>query len=174
MDDTERQLQFTSHFAECERALRAFAYSLVPNREDAKDIIQETLKELWRNFDKYDPSRPFLPWANRFVYLQTMRHRRSTAIRLKYTFSDETIRRLVDQQPSLERDSALSDALDKCLKRLSEDNRDLVRLRYYADETLQEVARRTGKSADALYKRIQRIREALHDCVTKRMACEGW
>lgn len=97
MDDTERQIQFTRRFSECERAMRAFAFSLVPNRADVDDIIQETLEELWRSFDKFDPERPFLPWANRFVYRQVLIHRRSTAIRLKYTFSEETVRRLAQE-----------------------------------------------------------------------------
>lgn len=174
MDDTERQIQFTRRFSECERAMRAFAYSLVPNREDVNDIIQETLKELWRNFDKFDPERPFLPWANRFIYRQVLIHRRSTAVRLKYTFSEETVRRMVEEQTSLERDVALSAALDKCLQKLNEDQRELVRLRYYVRESLKEVAARAGQSPDAIYKKIQRIREALHGCISNRLAKEGW
>jgi len=174
MDDAERQIQFTQRFSESERAMRAFAYSLVPNREDVNDIIQDTLKELWRNFDKYDAERPFLPWANRFVYRQVLIHRRSTAIRLKYTFSEETVRRLVQEQPPLERDVALTEALDECLQGLSDDQRELVRLRYYTGESLKEVAERAGKSPGAIYKQIQRIREVLQRCVAKRLAQEGW
>lgn len=154
--------------------MRAFAYSLVPNREDVNDIIQETLKELWRSFDKFDPERPFLPWANRFVYRQVLIHRRSTAIRLKYTFSEETVRRLMEEEPELERDVALSDALDQCLQGLSDDHRELVRLRYYTGESLKEVAARAGQSPDAIYKKIQRIREALQRCISNRLAQEGW
>ena len=174
MDNTERQIQFTQRFSECERAMRAFAFSLIPNREDVDDIIQETLSELWRNFDKFDPERPFLPWANRFVYRQVLIHRRSTAIRLKYMFSEELLQHMVDEQPPLERDVALSDALDKCLQGLTDDQRELVRLRYYTGESLKEVATRAGKSPDSIYKQIQRIREVLQECVTRRLAREGW
>jgi RNA polymerase sigma-70 factor (ECF subfamily) len=174
MDDTERQIQFTQQFSACERAMRAFAYSLVPHRGDVDDIIQETLKELWRNFDRFDPECPFLPWANRFVYRQVLIHRRSTAIRLKYTFGEETTRRMVEEQAPLERDVALSEALDNCLQKLDEDQRELVRLRYYTGESLRVVAARSGRSPDAIYKKIQRIREALHRCISIRLAQEGW
>jgi RNA polymerase sigma-70 factor (ECF subfamily) len=108
IEDNKRQIQFTQQFSQNERAMRAFACSLIPNREDVNDIIQETLKELWRKFDKFDPARPFLPWANRFVYRQVLIHRRSTAIRLKYTFSEETFRGLVEEQSPLEHDVALA------------------------------------------------------------------
>jgi len=174
MDDTERQIQFTRQFSESERAMRAFAFSLVPHRQDVDDIIQDTLKELWNNFDKFDPERPFLPWANRFVYHQVLMHRRSTATRLKYTFSEETIRRLVEEQPTLERDRALSDALDQCLQKLSEDQRELVRLRYFTGESLKEVAARMDQTPEAMYKQLQRIREGLQRCISKRLAQEGW
>ena len=174
MEDNERQIQFTQQFSQNERAMRAFACSLIPNREDVNDIIQETLKELWRKFDKFDPARPFLPWANRFVYRQVLIHRRSTAIRLKYTFSEETFRRLVEEQSSLERDVALSEALDKCLHRLDDDERELLNLRYFTKESINEMATREGLSVDVLYKRIQRIREELQHCISKRMEQEGW
>jgi RNA polymerase sigma-70 factor (ECF subfamily) len=174
MEDNERQIQFTQRFSQNERAMRAFACSLIPNREDVNDVIQETLKELWRKFDEFDPARPFLPWANRFVYRQVLIHRRSTAIRLKYTFSEETFRRLVEEQSSLERDVALSEALDKCLHRLDDDERELLNLRYFTKESINEMATREGLSVDVLYKRIQRIREELQHCISKRMEQEGW
>ena len=44
--ESARQAQFTRQFAECERALQAFAFSLVPNRTDADDIVQEALQKL--------------------------------------------------------------------------------------------------------------------------------
>ena len=174
MEDNERQIQFTQQFSQNERAMRAFACSLIPNREDVNDVIQETLKELWRKFDKFDPARPFLPWANRFVYRQVLIHRRSTAIRLKYTFSEETFRRLVEEQSPLERDVALSEGLDKCLHRLDDDERELLNLRYFTKESINEMATREGLSVDVLYKRVQRIREALQRCISKRMEQEGW
>jgi RNA polymerase sigma-70 factor (ECF subfamily) len=172
---TERQVQFTRHFAESERALQAFAYSLVPNQADADDIIQETLTSLWKHFEDYDPERPFLPWANRFVYRQVQQHRRSMATRSKYFFSDETIEQLAASEPlSLDRDLALSEALQGCLGILSSKNRDLVEQRYLAKESLQEVARRQGQTPNALYKKLQRVREALYRCITTKLEQEGF
>ena len=37
--DYIRQAQFTRHFSENERALQAFAFSLVPNAADVDDIL---------------------------------------------------------------------------------------------------------------------------------------
>ena len=81
---------------------------------------------------------------------------------------------MVEEQAPLERDVALSEALDNCLQKLDEDQRELVRLRYYTGESLRVVAARSGRSPDAIYKKIQRIREALHRCISNRLAQEGW
>ncbi|MEM7144241.1 MAG: sigma-70 family RNA polymerase sigma factor [Verrucomicrobiota bacterium] len=174
-DITERQVQFTRHFAENEGSLHAFAYSLVPHRADADDIIQETLKSLWKHFEDYDPERPFLPWANRFVYRQVQQHRRSQATRAKYFFSDETIERLAASTPaSDERDHALCQALDTCLEKLNATHRELVEQRYLAKVSLRDFAERQNQTPNALYKKLQRLREILHDCITNQLAKEGF
>ena len=174
-DQTHRHVQFTRHFAECEGAMTAFAFSLVPNRADVDDIIQETLKALWNKFDDYDPERPFLPWANRFVYRQVQMHRRSAAIRNKYVFTDDTFEALAGAAPdSIERDKAMSAALDKCLGKLNEKQRDLIEQRYLAKGTLQDLAEESGRTANALYKTLQRIRESLYHCIYNRIEKEGF
>jgi RNA polymerase sigma-70 factor (ECF subfamily) len=80
----------------------------------------------------------------------------------------------VEEQSSLERDIALSEALEKCLHRLDDDERELLNLRYFTKESINQMATRVGLSVDVLYKRIQRIREVLQRCISKRMGREGW
>lgn len=173
--NNERQVQFTRHFAENEGALHAFAYSLIPNAADADDIIQETLRALWNHFDSYDPKRPFLPWANRFVYRQVQQHRRSQSTRAKYVFSEATLEQLAGSPPDSEdRDRALCGALDRCLKRLKPTHRQLIEQRYLNRESLQDVAARQGDTPNALYKKLQRLRELLHRCITDQLAKEGF
>ena len=46
---------------------------MVPNRTDARDILQETAVALWRQFDSYDPQRPFVNWAMGFARIETRR-----------------------------------------------------------------------------------------------------
>jgi RNA polymerase sigma-70 factor (ECF subfamily) len=56
-------------------------------------------------------------------------------------------------------------ALLSCVQRLSEANRRLVLLRYQAGEKVQEMASGMGLAPNALSKRLERIREALRNCV---------
>ena len=173
--DFQRQAQFTRNFAENERAMQAFAFSLVPHEADVEDIMQEALAALWEKFSDYDPARPFLPWANRFVYRQVQMHRRKHAIRQKYVFSEETLVELAGDTPvDAKREEAMSLALETCMGKLSDSQRTLVNQRYLAQGTLQDLAKDTGRNADALYKSLQRIRERLYDCIHHRIAQEGF
>ena len=158
--DPERHAQFTRLFAECESNMQAFAFSLVPHQSDVDDIIQETLKALWEKFEEFDPDRPFLPWANRFVYRQVQMHRRAQANKQTFSFSEETFELLANDEPvSLDRDKAMGVALEKCLQKLSSKNRKLIEERYQKDGSLQDYAESLGQTANSLYKTLQRIRQ---------------
>ena len=45
----------------------------VPQRHDARDIVQETAVALWRNFGEFDPARPFVNWACGFARMEVRR-----------------------------------------------------------------------------------------------------
>jgi len=47
--------------------LRRYVYTLLPNEEDTKDVLQEVCVSISRKFGEYDRTRPFLPWACGFV-----------------------------------------------------------------------------------------------------------
>ncbi len=41
--------------------LRRYVFTLLPNEEDVKDVLQEVCISISRKFGEYDRSRPFLP-----------------------------------------------------------------------------------------------------------------
>jgi RNA polymerase sigma-70 factor (ECF subfamily) len=64
-------------------------------------------------------------------------------------------------------------ALQYCLRKLNKRNRDLIRRCYSGTNTLKAVAEQMGRSVDALYKALSRIRHALHECIEKNLHEEG-
>ncbi len=149
--------QFTRH----ERQIRYYIASLVANKSDVDDIMQEASSLLWKKFDQYDPERPFLPWAMRFAYNAVRTYRQKLGTRRKY-FSDELIESLVAaherEMDRLEQERRL---LPMALRKLNEKERLLIEHRYGSGGTIQELAATLGEKPDALYKRLQRIREKL-------------
>jgi RNA polymerase sigma-70 factor (ECF subfamily) len=59
---------------------------------------------------------------------------------------------------------------DNCLKRLPSQQRRLVERCYSGEETIKSVAENDGRSVHVVYKILRRMREILHDCVTRTVA----
>jgi RNA polymerase sigma-70 factor (ECF subfamily) len=59
--------------------------------------------------------------------------------------------------------------LTDCVGQLRHEDRDLVERRYMQGATPQSVAQQVGRSLDAVYKALARIRRALADCVQRKL-----
>lgn len=152
--------------------LLRYIVPLVGNFDDAQDVLQETAKALWQKFDQYDTDQPFVLWARQFARNEVlMFHRRKN----RFTFlSADLIDDLADrQQVRSQSDSRRREALDECLKKLSEADRRLIDRRYsHRGATVQQLAEETGRTANTLYKALGRIRQELIECVRRSLASE--
>lgn len=150
-----------------------YIFSLVPSEADAKDILQETSLALFRKFDQYDVTRPFLPWAYRFAYLEVQKHREKSG-RAPLLFSEDIIDLLANER---ERHEARLDErlhlLDFCLKKLSPADRDLLTSRYARRESAEEMMARFSLSRRTLFRNLEMLRQRLHDCVSQQLKAEG-
>lgn len=152
---------FIRQFTMNERQIRFYITSLVTNKSDVDDIMQECSSLLWQKYEQYDPERPFLPWAMKFAYNSVRTYRQKLSTRKKY-FCDELLEELVavheKEYDWLEQERKL---LPTALKKLNEKERLLIQHRYSHGGTIQDLADKLGEKPDALYKRLQRIREKL-------------
>ncbi|HSU57564.1 MAG TPA: sigma factor-like helix-turn-helix DNA-binding protein, partial [Candidatus Dormibacteraeota bacterium] len=64
-------------------------------------------------------------------------------------------------------------ALSVCLQKLHARDRELVLTRYEPGSGVPEAAERSGRSLEAAYKALARIRKLLFDCVTHQMTASG-
>ena len=160
--------QFMRLFLQAERELLRYVMVLVPNVADARDVVQETAVALWRAADQYDRDRPFVPWACRFALNEARMFLRSSARRRR--FIEEDVAALLESQrvEMAEALDARRDHLRDCLGKLPEHHRELVRGYYFEEETIESLARRQGRGTQAIYKALQRIRQALHDCIQRK------
>jgi RNA polymerase sigma-70 factor (ECF subfamily) len=62
------------------------------------------------------------------------------------------------------------EALADCLEKLSPMERELLALRFSPGATTQSTAAQVGRSVDAIYKTLAKIRLALFDCVNNALA----
>jgi len=164
---------FAELYSRCHLPLLRYVMTMLPHRATAEDIVQETAKNLWEKFDQYDPSQPFLPWARKFAYFETLNQRRKLAVRRKY-FCSDLVETFADESQQV--DPALDqqrEALGECLAKLDGPSRELLLERYAKERSLTDVAASMGRSRNSLYVMMHRIRQKLADCVNRQIDSGG-
>jgi RNA polymerase sigma-70 factor (ECF subfamily) len=152
--------------------IRAYIFTLVPNWADAEDLFQETSVVLWEKFAEYTPGTDFVAWACRVAFWKIGNFRKKQA-RSRVMFDDRVLALLAERAVGLApRLDARREALRDCLRRLAERDRELLLVRHEPGGNVGRAASLTGRSLPAAYKALQRIRKALFDCVSLRLAEE--
>ncbi len=165
----ERQDRFLARFIPNQGTVRAFIRSCVWDRATCDDIFQEVALVLWREFDRYDPGRPFGPWA-RGVTARTIRMRLRQRRNTLVAVTPEAMEAIEIAFATLATSpSRKEEALQRCVELLPDKSRQLVRLRYRESLKVAQIAARIGSSTDAVQKALTRLRDALHRCVERRM-----
>ncbi len=169
MPETPPSSEFVKLLMQHEDELVRFILPLAGCFDDAREILQSTAVSLWQKFDEYDSEKPFLPWARQFARFEVLAfHKRER----KYVFfSPELMDSLIERQARLDEESDdRRNALMGCVEKLPEKDRRLLDQRYQQQKTIRQVARESGRSEDALYQSLTRLRRALLDCVEKTLA----
>src|SRR3954451_5564527 len=59
---------FLRLFLQNQRRLYAYILTLLPNRADADDVLQDTTLTMWDKFDAAEPPTDFLAWGRRIAF----------------------------------------------------------------------------------------------------------
>jgi RNA polymerase sigma-70 factor (ECF subfamily) len=171
----DRSKLFLRLFLQNERRLYAYILTLLPHRADADDVLQEASLVMWDKFDAAHPPTDFAAWGCRIAYYKVLDFCKKRQ-RSKVLFSQAMLERVaetgIEQAPALQLDERRA-ALDGCIEKLCSRDRDLLARRFAEGATTQSTAAQVGRSADAVYKALARIRQALFDCVSRALAKEG-
>lgn len=169
----DRREQFVALFVRHEAAINSFVLTLLPDLNDAEDVVQQASLTLWRNFDQYTPGTSFRNWAFQVAKFTAMNHLTKTR-RDRHCFQEDLLELLADR--AAERAEQLEmqrRALAFCLERLSDDDRQLLSGCYAEGSTIRGFAEQLGRSANAVYKHLNRLRANLLKCVEMRLGLEG-
>ena len=168
MDDPV-SIELAQLLTQYQRRLYAFIMSLVPDPNQANDILQETNLALCKSASKYDPDRNFLAWAFKIARFQVLAFLKKQK-RSRLVFDDELLVQLADDsEEESERFEDMRKALNTCLGKLPNRHRALVEARYEDGATIGKVAKAFRRSAGAVTQSLFRIRSALWNCVEREM-----
>jgi RNA polymerase sigma-70 factor, ECF subfamily len=170
VDQQARADEFIQLFTANESSLRAYVLSLVPRWTDAEEIVQQCSVVLWKKFGQFRSGTNFFAWACQVARLEVKDFRRRQK-RDRVVFSDEFIDSIADDALASQSELLVRlRALQGCVEKLSREQRELLRLRYNDNGSIDSVAGAVNRSVDAVYKSLSRIRQALHECINRTLA----
>jgi len=145
------------------------AYSIVRDREDALDVVQETFLRLYQKAGRYRPGHSFQAWLMQMAKNISIDHYRK---HLKKRREWETATPLeeipVPAAPAREGDSASSDlraAFSRCVETLAERQRMVFVMRHYSELQFHEISETmrisVGTAKSLHFKAVQNLRKRL-------------
>ena len=169
----DRHEEFVALYVEHQVAIRSFVRTLLPDAADADDVMQTAGLTMWRRFEQFQSGTSFRNWAFQVAKFVAMKHVARKA-RDRHRFSEATIGMLAEHvEEEDERLAGQRRALHYCLEQLAADDRQVLAVCYSRGMTLKQFAEQLGRTPNALYKQLGRIRAALVKCVRHRITAEG-
>jgi RNA polymerase sigma-70 factor, ECF subfamily len=169
MAESDRTSQFLGLFTAHDRGLRKYILTLLGDRDAAEEVFQETSATMWRKFGEFEPGTNFFAWACRIAYFEVLQFRRRCR-RERLVFGAAVLHALSQELPA--RAHVLEErrrVLPGCVERLSIDDQELIEQRYAGEESVSDIAQRTGRPVQAIYKALWRIRRSLMQCLDEAL-----
>jgi RNA polymerase sigma-70 factor (ECF subfamily) len=166
----EKAEHFARLWTQVQPNVSAFLFAMMRDFHLTEDVLQQVAVLSLREFEKYDQSRPFLPWI-----LTIARNAALTALKARQRevgelFEDD----LVDEiQLGFQRNADLLDsmrrALQICLGKQQGRMREVLIHRYVRDLKPREIATRLGTTSGSIRILLHRARTALRDCIDRNL-----
>ena len=163
---------FVQLLLEHEPQVRSFLRGLLPTWEDVDDVLQEAGLIAWRKFGDFEQGTAFGGWFLTIARFEALAHRRRIA-KTPLFFSEDIWDLLADEADDGECSTAYRQHLESCLGKMHPNKRDVLLKVHSPGVVMREVALQSGKSEQAFYKVIQRLRATLVECISKSIASEA-
>ena len=165
---SEHTIHVQELFVEYVGGLKYFILSMLPDPDEAQDIVQETFITITAKANEFSRGSNFKAWAYtiaRFKVLETYKRKKRDANRL----SDSVIELLASEADEFDKDTSQADALKSCLKKLSPKVSKMIELRYQEGLKPSKIADQIGWTAEAVYVALSRTRTSLKSCIEKKL-----
>ena len=132
-----------------------YVYSRVGNAHEAEDITSQTFIAAYESLRRYRERGQFLAWLFRVARSKINDHFRRSRREVgldaaeRIVEADDALGALIQNEELIR--------LRSLIKKINDDERELIRLRYVADLSFVEIAELLGKREDAVKKSVYRL-----------------
>src|SRR5690606_32750040 len=134
------------------------------------DVFPETAMAMFAERGRFTPGTNFAAWACTIARHRALAHLKKAG-RDRMVFSAELVDAIARERATMGDELATRrEGLEACLGRPGHGQRELVDQRYGREETIRQLAERTGRPVKTLYKTLERVRASLMSCIERRLA----
>ncbi len=168
-----RRVRVVQLISQYQVMIQAQARTICGDWQLAEDVYQEVAMILAKDPDKVPDDDGVVPWIREVTRRKSLewarKHRRMPQL------IDESILCQVAEEVEVRdrsADMASKEQLQQCLGKLQEDHQQILYGRYNDGASGEELAKRSGRSVQAVYAILKRARLAIERCVQQRRAQE--
>lgn len=138
--------------------------------DEADDLVQEAFVRAFRRIHDFRSGQPFYPWLKTIALNQLRDRARRSAVAAEHRpgLLEQWRRQHLDEAVN-DDDEACLQALRRCVNQMDAQAAALVEARYGQGLELSELAHRHGSKLGAMKMRLLRLRQALRECVERRL-----
>lgn len=165
--------EFVNLFTRMQRRIYLYILSQVGQPDAADEILQNTNVVIWSKYQQFEIGTNFQAWACQIATYEVMKYRQQKT-RSKLQFSDEFVSQVAEaSKETLAFNEEERLALQECLQKLRDKDRELIQERYRPGSKGKDLAHRLGRPANSVYQSLSRIRKTLLECVRRHTIKEA-
>lgn len=173
MDRETENKELAVFWAQSQPTIAAFIHSLVPNFQDADDILQNVAVVTVEKIGQFDRNRSFPAWAIGIAKNLILKHY-SQKGRKRAILDIEVIKKVAqvyehESQNIHDQKESMVKALKTCLMQLKGKWRKIVDMHYVYELSSARIAQQLSMTQNNVFVSLHRIRLALKKCVEHRL-----
>ncbi len=177
MNNDKNNKELAVFWAQSQPTVAAFIHSLVPNFQDADDILQNVAIITVEKFEKYDRERSFSAWCtgiakNLILNYYSKKGGKRSILGIE---AIEKVAQVYEQDPHSIHDQieSMRKALKKCLSLLKGKIKKMVEMHYMEELSPARIAQLLSLSPNNVSVTLHRVRLSLKACVKRVLSEEN-
>ena len=147
----------------------SFILTLAPKLSDAEDIMQKSVMIMFRKFNEFKPNSNFGAWGTSIARYEILKFREKQG-KNRVLFDSSAFDNILKRtEARVEKIDERLQALESCLNKLNDRDKELIKMRYEDGLTIKEVAQKAKRPIPGMYKAMARIHNLLQACVKHTM-----
>ncbi len=143
------------------------AYSLIKNKEDAKDIVQETLLSAYKAFSKFKGKSNLYTWLYRILvnkcidFLRKSKKEDMFLQRLQHPYSENSTSLFIESFEKNIEQNQIQKSLIIIIEKLEDKYKELIIMKYFDGLTYEEIAEIKNIKIGTVKSRLSKAKEKI-------------